>query len=119
MPKPTIYCYPKSAYHQDRKGSLESQTTGQIGFKLTVQNWVKSPESLDTYKIGFTYIDLQMTKNDMREQPRKFFRGKMLLPRSQRPGPDGILIFAMVSGRYLNQAVSGEYVATRAEFTPG
>ena len=78
-----------------------------------MQNRVKSPESLDTCEIGFTYIDLQMTKNDVREQPRKFFRGKMLLPRSQRPGPDGILIFAMVSGRYLNQAISGEYVATR------
>jgi hypothetical protein len=45
--------------------------------------------------------------------PQDGFRGKMLPPRSQRPGPDGLLIFAMVSGRYLNQAVSGEYVATR------
>ena len=59
-----------------------------------------------------------MTKNNVREQPRKFFRGKMLLPRSQRPGPDGILIFAMVSGQYLNQAISGEYVAKDKEVNP-
>jgi hypothetical protein len=36
-----------------------------------------------------------------------------MVSRSQRPGPDGLLIFTMISGRYLNQAVSGEYVATR------
>ena len=44
------------------KGFVGSQTTGQIGFKLKVQNWVKSPESLNTCKIGFTYISLVSDK---------------------------------------------------------